>query len=236
MENDSIKFDLGDIKPLRDRIADTIRELITNGKILPGERLSEPELSTRLGVSRTPLREAMFQLESEGFVKVTPRRGAVVSDLSAKDASDIYVAKGALEGLAARLATPNINAEIIQRLKELNLKLKEMSQSHSTDYPVILQINSEFHRLINEHSGNPKLTQLISILRKQTLRYNYIYLSVLSHLNESIDEHQQIVDALERKDTHVVERLVIAHSETACKSLCTYIETQSHSPSNTGQK
>ena len=99
-----LAFDRETVRTLRDRIAERIRSLIIDGGLTPGDRLVEPDLARRLGVSRTPLREALLQLDSEGFVRVTPRRGAVVSVLSHADAAETYQVKGVLEAFAARLA------------------------------------------------------------------------------------------------------------------------------------
>ena len=105
----SIKFDVTQVKSLRDRISESIRDSIIEGKLEPGARLAEPEVAQQLGVSRTPLREAFLQLEAEGFLTVNPRKGAVVSELSLKDAEETYQIKVALEALAAKLATKSIS-------------------------------------------------------------------------------------------------------------------------------
>ncbi len=220
-----LPFDLGEIKPLRDKIVSSIREAIIDGRIKAGERLMEPEVAKNLGVSRTPLREAFLQLESEGFVKVTPRRGAVVSSLSEKDAEEIYIVKSALEGVAARLAVRNISEETLQQLRTLNAEMEKMAGRKEKDYRTLLELNSKFHSMMNKASGNEKLCHLINLLRKQTLRYNYIYLSVLSHINQSVEEHRQIIDALTKKDQRLTETLVSNHGENAGKALCEYIRT-----------
>ena len=221
----NIKFDLGEIKPLRDKIVSSIRDAIIEGRIKAGERLMEPDVAKNLGVSRTPLREAFLQLESEGFVKVTPRRGAVVSELSEKDAEETYVIKSALEGLAARMAVNNITPETIQQLRALNAEMEKKASSKEKDHRAILDLNAKYHYLMNKASGNEKLCHMISILRKQTLRYNYIYLTVLSHIDQSIEEHRAIIEALEKRDQKLVEKLVFAHGENAGKTLCGYIQT-----------
>jgi DNA-binding GntR family transcriptional regulator len=101
------------------------------------------------------------------------------------------------------------------------------------DYRTLLDLNSMFHRTIVETAKNDKLTQIVSHLRNQTLRYNFIYLSVLSHLEESIAEHQQIIDALRRRDGAAVEDLMKNHGENAQRSLCDYISNQSQAKEQT---
>lgn len=224
----TMKFDLGDIKPLRDKIVSSIRDAIIEGRIKAGERLMEPDVAKNLGVSRTPLREAFLQLESEGFVKVTPRRGAVVSELSAKDAEETYVVKSALEGIAARLAVKNITPDTLEQLRALTAEMEKKGRQKEKDPRAILTLNAKFHFLMNKASGNEKLCHLIGILRKQTLRYNYIYLTVLSHLDESVSEHRAIIKALEARDQKLAEKLVFTHGENAGKVLCEYIRTIVH--------
>jgi DNA-binding GntR family transcriptional regulator len=214
------------VKPLRDRIAEMVRESIIDGKIRPGERLTEPDLASRLGVSRTPLREALLQLDSEGFVNVTPRRGAVVSELSREDAMETYLVKGALESLAARLACERITSEEMERLRDIHDRMSRLAASRSRDHRRILQLNAEFHTILSNASRNEKLIQYIRVLRSQALRYNYIYLSVLSHLSASLREHARILDAIGKRDGDAAERLVRAHGDAARTALCAFIERQ----------
>jgi len=221
------EFRVEEVKPLRDRIASTIRGLIMESRIKPGERLVEPELARRLGVSRTPLREALLQLESEGFVVVNPRRGAVVSDLSATDAVETYQVKGALEALAARLACNRMSDESLQSLRQIHERMVRLAGARSPDSRVILQLNTEFHQTLSDGSGNAKLANAIRVLRSQALRYNFIYLSVLSHLAASQKEHEAILKALQKREPDTVARLVEAHGASACKALCAFIERHS---------
>ena len=209
-----------EIKPLRDHIAGSIRALIIEGKLSAGERLREPDLAGQLGVSRTPLGEALLLLESEGFVQVLPRRGAVVSPLSVRDASEIYQVKGALESLAARLACGRITPQVLARLEVINDSIERVAGDHSR----LLELNAEFHHLLTDAAGNEKLSQHIRILRRQALRYNYIYLSTLSHLQDSVREHRAILAALRAGDADLVEKCVREHGESACRALCVFIQ------------
>lgn len=212
------------VKTLRDRIADRIRSLIINGRITPGERLVEPDLARQLGVSRTPLREALLQLDSEGFVRVVPRHGAVVSPLSRSDAQETYQVKGVLEAFAARLACERLTADELQNLREIHERMRRLAAARTKDVRGILECNSEFHQALSDASGNEKLAGYIRSLRSQTLRYNFIYLSVLSHLETSMKEHERILAALQKRDGASAERLVRAHGDAAGKALCAYIE------------
>jgi DNA-binding GntR family transcriptional regulator len=206
-----------------------IRASINDGRIAAGEKLREPLLARQLGVSRTPLREALFQLESEGFVAMTPRRGAVVRALSRQDAAETYQVKGVLEGLAARLACARMQDGTLRRLEEIGSAIESLGRARDPDHARILQLNTEFHQTMTDASGNEKLSQHVRLLRAQTLRYNYIYLSVMSRLKESVAEHKRILDALRRRDANEVERLVREHGDSASRALCAYIDRQSAS-------
>lgn len=223
---EEFKLQLDELKPLRDRIASLIRDSILKGKLKPGERLMEIDVASSLGISRTPLREAFLQLESEGFVKVIPRKGAIVSETSPEDAEETYEIKGALEALAARLATTKISKEKIDELIQLNEKMRKIAQSKQKDYSEFLELNSAFHKIINSSSGNKKLIKMIENLRHQTFRYNFIFLSLVSHLQDSIKEHEQIISALKKKNADQVEKLVKRHNENAKKSLVNFIKNQ----------
>lgn len=225
-EHINVNFNFEEPKPLRERIASSIRDSIIEGKIKPGERLLEPVVAKVLGVSRTPLREAFLQLESEGFLKFNPRKGALVTETSPKDAEEIYQIKGVLEALAARLATLNISSDQIDELIKINKKMESIAQSKKKDYKTFLELNSLFHNSIYKHCGNNKLIKTIKTLRNQTLRYNYIFLSLLSHLDESVSEHFEIIETLKMKKPEKVEIAVRKHNDSALKLLIEYINNQ----------
>lgn len=222
----NVTFNIEEVKPLREIIASTIRNYIIEGKIKPGERLLEPNVAKLLGVSRTPLREAFLQLESEGFLKFNPRKGALVTETSLEDAEETYEIKGALEALAASLASSNITPQQIDELIIINKKMESIANSKKKDYKSFLELNSIFHQKIYELCGNEKLKKTIKTLRNQTLRYNYIFLSLLSHLNESVNEHFEIIQALKKGNKKEVEIAVKNHNDSALRLLKNYIENQ----------
>jgi DNA-binding GntR family transcriptional regulator len=212
-----------EVAPLRDRIADSIRTSIMDGRVKPGERLTEPEVAKLLGVSRTPVREAFFQLISEGFVEAAPRRGVVVADLSPQDAEETYVLKGALESLAATLAAEKSTEGLVRDLSSINDELRAAIDATPLDMGRVLEINNRFHQTFSDASGNRKLSRLVTVYRRQTLRYNYIYLSAVSRLRQSVEEHQAMIEALRRKDVDEVGRLLRLHNDAALRSLRTYM-------------
>lgn len=224
-----LNFAPEELRPLRDRIAASIRDSIIEGKIRPGERLLEPDVANVLGVSRTPLREAFLQLESEGFLKVNPRKGALVTATSPEDAKETYVIKGALEALAAKLACMNITVPQITELECINDTMASIAQSEKKDYKAFLELNSLFHQKMYECCGNDKLKRMIKTLRNQTLRYNYIFLSLLSHLEQSVSEHREILNALQGGGQDSVETAVKRHNDSALTLLIEYINNQKKS-------
>ncbi|MEK6650230.1 MAG: GntR family transcriptional regulator [Bacteroidota bacterium] len=219
------KIEPAELAPLRDRIATSIRTSIIDGRIKPGERLAEPEVAKLLGVSRTPIREAFFLLISEGFVEAAPRRGVVVSDLSPQDAEETYVLKGALEALAASLAASRVTPELLASLATVNDELVAAIAVAPADMGRVLDLNNAFHQALTDASGNRKLSKLVTVYRRQTLRYNYIYLSALSRLRHSVEEHRTMIEALRRRDASEVERLVRLHNDAALRALREYMLT-----------
>lgn len=211
---------------LRESIADAIRSSIVDGRLEPGERLTEPQVSKLLGVSRTPVREAFFQLISEGFVEAAPRRGVVVAPLSRDDAEETYLLKGTLEALAAALSVRNGPPGLADELDAINAELRDAVEAKPSDVVRILEINDRFHRTLTEASGKTKLSRLVTVYRRQTLRYNYIYVSALSRLRHSVEEHRAIVAALRRKDAEEMGRLVRLHNEAALGALRTFMASQ----------
>lgn len=225
-QNRVLNVDFADLAPLRDRIASSIRNAIMDGRLLPGGRLTEQELVSMLGVSRTPLREALLLLDSEGFINILPRRGAVVSEISRTDVEDIYGAKSILESGAAKLACDKASIDIIERLTELTDNMESASKHQRNNYRILLDLNAEFHQVLSDAAGNKKLSQFIKNLRSQTLRFNYIYLSLKSRIDASISEHRMIIDALKHGNKPLIEQLIQQHNESACRALCEFIIQQ----------
>jgi DNA-binding GntR family transcriptional regulator len=226
-QSNSLNVDFTNLAPLRDRIASSIRSAIIDGRLQPGSRLTEQELETMFGVSRTPLREALLLLDSEGFVNVLPRRGAVVSAISSEDVQEIYGAKSILESAAAKLACDTITAETIDELTALTDEMEATINDERNDYRTLLNLNSEFHQMLSDAGGNKKISQFIRNLRSQTLRYNYIYLSLKSRIDNSISDHRNIIEAIKQKNKEQLEHLIQEHNASACRSLCDFIRQQS---------
>ncbi|MCK9408855.1 MAG: GntR family transcriptional regulator [Bacteriovoracaceae bacterium] len=234
IDNNSLIVDFTDLAPLRDRIASSIRNAIIDGRMLPGTRLTEQELVSMLGVSRTPLREALLLLDAEGFVNVLPRKGAVVSAITKEDVEEIYGAKSILETAAAKLACEKISYETIESLSELTNEMEAAMNDERKDYRTMLNLNSEFHQLLSDAGGNKRISQFIRNLRSQTLRYNYIYLSLQSRIETSIADHRHMIEALKQRDKERIAQLIQDHNASACRSLCEFIQQHSLTNPNVG--
>ena len=196
---------------LREIILENIRDAIVSGNLKAGSRVSEPELAERYGISRTPIREAFRQLESEGYLTVIPRRGAVVSELSPKDVEDFYAIKSILEGYAARRACENMSAKNLERLQTINDKLAELARIG--DIKHFFKVHSDFHELFIKAADNEKLHELISSLVTRFQRLRFTSLSLPGRMVISVQEHEKIIAAFRNKDADLAEALVRKNAE-----------------------
>jgi DNA-binding GntR family transcriptional regulator len=184
-------------KTLREKIVEVLREAIIRQKIRPGERITELEVAERFGISRTPIREAFRQLESEGFLTIMPRKGAVVSSIEEKDIRDFYEIKGVLEGYAARQAVARMTAKDIAHLEQINKEIKLCAARQ--DVSGMNRAHNAFHDLILEACGNRKIQQVVGNLVRQFQRFRF-YVASLVHVEDILREHADIVAAIRSGD------------------------------------
>jgi DNA-binding GntR family transcriptional regulator len=202
---------------LRESILETIRDAITSGVLKPGEKVAEPELAERFGISRTPIREAFRQLESEGYLTVIPRKGAVVASFSERDIEEFYAIKSILEGYAARLACNNLSEKEIERLNAINNKLDLMARGGDVKH--FFKVHNDFHDLFIKASDNEKLMDLINMLVQKFQRLRIASLSIPGRMDVSVQEHWKIIDAFRRRDPDLAEQLVRKNAEYGGKVL-----------------
>ena len=208
---------------LREKILETIRDAIMSGGLKPGEKVAEPELAERFGISRTPIREAFRQLESEGYLTVIPRKGAVVTAFSARDVEEFYAIKSILEGYAARCACDRLSDKDIEKLDAINEKLRHMADGG--DVRNFFRIHSDFHDLFIRASENEKLQELISTLVNKFKRLRVASLSLPGRMHISVQEHEKIIEAFRKRNADLAERLVRKNAEYGGKVLM-----QEHTP------
>jgi len=202
---------------LREKILENIRDAIISGAIKAGSRVSEPDLAERYGISRTPIREAFRQLESEGYLTVIPRRGAVVSEFSEKDVEEFYAIKSILEGYAARRACEKLTAKELDRLQAINDRLAELA-SHN-EFKAFFKIHNDFHDVFIKAADNEKLRELINSLVTRFQRLRLMSISLPGRMEISVQEHEKIIEAFRRKDEVAAEMLVRKNAEYGGKAL-----------------
>jgi DNA-binding GntR family transcriptional regulator len=202
-----LKIDMDTYKPLREIVFTTMREAIINGDFKPGQRLMEVQLAEQMGVSRTPVREAIRKLELEGLVIMVPRKGAYVAGLSNEDVKEVLEIRAVLEGLAASLASKNATKEDMTLLQEIVDQFKHAAQEQ--DVVKLIRYDSDFHDVVYRASKNKKLIQLISSLREQVQRFRVAYFTKIKNTEILIAEHNELLDAIVGKDAlrarHVAE-------------------------------
>lgn len=196
---------------LRERIVDFVKEAIIKGRLKPGERVPEPELAERFGISRTPIREAFRQLESEGFITFTPRKGAIVSPITDKDVIEFYAVKGLLEGHAAKMSCCKIGDKEIQRMTDLNLQMAKCAEKN--DVKNFFKLDNQLHDVFLALCGNDKLYNLVHTIVQQFERFRRASLSLPGRMQSSVKQHSDIIEAFKKNDVDLVERLVKANAE-----------------------
>lgn len=213
--------DMNEYLPLRDVVFNTLRQAILRGELKPGERLMEIVLSNRLGVSRTPVREAIRMLEKEGLVLMMPRKGAQVAQITEKDLREVLEVRVGLEELAVRFACERITEE---ELRELNQATKEFREAlRGNDLQLMAEADVRFHDVIYQATHNQRLIQIINNIREQMYRYRIEYLKDQEGSDALVKEHEAISEAIRRKDVTEAIELIREHifkqQESILKSL-----------------
>ena len=191
--------DINEFLPLRDVVFNTLRQAILIGELKPGERLMEIHLADRLGVSRTPIREAIRKLEREGLVTVKPRRGAEVAQITEKSMNDVLEVRRALDALCAELACERITAEGLEALKDA--------------------CDVALHDIIVQATGNQRLIQLVNNLSEQMYRYRFEYIKDSSQHQRLVEEHRVIYQSLVRKDRETAAEAARIHIDNQKKAI-----------------
>ena len=176
------EVNMNDFLPLRDVVFNTLRQAILRGELKPGERLMEIKLANKLGVSRTPIREAIRKLELEGLVLIIPRRGAEVAQITEKSLRDVLEVRRSLEALAVRLACERMQAQGLQDLKNAEEDFEKVLGND--DITVVAEADVAFHDIIYMATDNQRLIQLLSNFREQMYRYRVEY-PHLVHLSQA---------------------------------------------------
>ena len=217
MESYNVQNEVSDKYSLRGRVFNKIREDILEGKYAKNEALKELQISKELGVSRTPVREAMRQLELEGLVHVIPNKGVVVSGIDSKDIKDIYAIRSYIEGLAAKWAAQLITHEQMDRLEEIvYLSEFHFNKSHTEK---LYELDNAFHEIIYEASNSKILQHVLSDFHHYVQRVRRTSISVKERAGKSIQEHKAIVEAIKSGDGELAERLTNEHVKSTVSNV-----------------
>lgn len=221
---DNLSMQMNEFLPLRDVVFNTLRQAILTGELKPGERLMEIHLANKLGVSRTPIREAIRKLELEGLVTMIPRRGAEVAQITEKSMNDVLEVRRALDALCVELACERITPEDTERLKlaceafETAVKTRDVKQ--------IARADVELHDIIVQATGNQRLIQLINNLSEQMYRYRFEYIKDISQHQRLIDEHRMIYEAIVKNDKEAASQAAHVHIDNQKKAIIAQIRSE----------
>ncbi len=218
---DMLQENMDDYLPLRDVVFKTLRQGILTGEIKPGERLMEIHLANRLGVSRTPIREAIRKLELEGLVTMVPRRGAEVAKITEKNLKDVLEVRRALDELAVGLACDRMTEEELEALEVACVNFANVTRTGNLTE--ITKADVALHDIIVTSTGNLRLMQMLNNLAEQIYRYRLEYIKDRSYHERLIEEHKNILDCIAKKDKVNAAKAVITHidhqEETIIKHL-----------------
>ncbi|MEE1029099.1 MAG: GntR family transcriptional regulator [Agathobacter sp.] len=221
---DNLTLNMDAYLPLRDIVFNTLREAILKGELEPGERLMEIQLASKLGVSRTPIREAIRMLEQEGLAITIPRKGAEVARMTLKDMEDVLEVREALDELAARIACDKITREQLITLKKT--KEEFVKSVEEGDIKKLAEADVRFHDVIYNSTDNTKLVTLLNNLREQMYRYRIEYLKNPDNYQGLLKEHEDIVAALENRDKVKVTEAMHMHVANQAHAVKVVIEKQ----------
>ncbi len=226
MRINMLENSIAEHQPLPDKIADFVRESIIVGKLKPGEKISEAKLADELHISRTPIREAIRMLESEGFVSIIPRRGTIVSELSLEDVYEYFQVKACLEGFAAEGVAATVGERELNKLRRLNEE--EMKAINNGDFVQYLKIHEEFHQAFLQRAKNRKLLDLIQHMGYHIRRLERIFNEHPEIFVVCSKTHKDLIAAFEARDgqkaREIVERNILHIAENLKRYGADYLE------------
>ena len=206
---DNLQVTMDEFLPLRDVVFNTLRQAILTGELKPGERLMEIHLANKLGVSRTPIREAIRKLELEGLVVMIPRKGAEVAKITVRDLKDALEVRLAIDSLSVKLACERLDENDKTKIKQACVAFREAVKSENVQ--AIVEGDERFHNTIYRASKNQKLITIAMNLREQVYRYRFEYVKDFSYHENLIREHDQITEAILKGDVETAQKIMKEH-------------------------
>ena len=213
------EVNMNEYLPLRDVVFNTLRKAILRGELKPGERLMEIQLANKLGVSRTPIREAIRKLELEGLVLMIPRKGAEVAQSTEKNMQDVLEVRKALEELSVQLACERITPEQVEEMKMAAEDFRKVLKSG--DVTKIAEADVKFHDIIFAATNNQRLITLLNNLREQMYRFRVEYLKQKECYPQLLEEHDKLIALISGGEV-----------EEACVLMGCYIDNQASTVSD----
>jgi len=222
MERRLAPINLDSYQPLRESVCESLRDAIRKGILRPGDRLMEIQLADELGVSRTPVREAIRKLELEGYIITMPRRGTYVANLSIRDVNEVFEIRTSLDALAGELAAERITDEELEALQRLLVKLGHYVEEGDMDK--IVETDVKFHDVLYQASRNSRLVGIISNLREQLTRFRTTSMSFPGRLKATLEEHRALVEAIAQGDAASARSAAEYHMEKSEQTLLKSME------------
>lgn len=213
----NLEMEMDEYLPLRDVVFNTLRRAILKGELKPGERLMEIALADKLGVSRTPIREAIRKLELEGLVVMAPRKGAKVASITERDLNDVLEVRKGMEVLAISLACKRITGEELEKLESIERNFQSLIESGNLTE--LAEMDVKFHDTIYQATNNQRLVQLLNNLREQMYRYRMEYLKDIAVRRTLAEEHKAICEALRGRDESKAQNYVSVHIDNQQKAI-----------------
>lgn len=214
-------------KPLRAEIRRVLLGRLLSGRLEPNARINEGKLAAELGVSRTPLREALINLEFEGFIDSEPGKGFSVAPLRAKTAQELHVLVGLLEGEAMRsLATVSKEelTVLVERLREINREMEEEAERGAEEDPErIIELGNGWHAILTGACDNEQLHEVLDLIKQRLYRYTYCFVEQGEQVESKLHQHEEIIEALTRGDIDGAIRLLQAHWLTGAEPLSAWL-------------
>ncbi len=213
---------------LHDQLTGRLRGLIVEGELAPGTRVPERELCDRFQVSRTPLREALKVLASEGLLELTPNRGARVSQLTVQSVEELFPVMGALEALAGELAARRITSEGLAEIRALHYQM--VLHYERRELAPYFRLNQQIHEKILEWAGNPTLVTLYRGLAGRIRRARYVANMSQDRWAQAVSEHEEILHALESGDGVALARVLKRHLRNKCETVIEALQSEARAP------
>jgi DNA-binding GntR family transcriptional regulator len=206
---------------VQDSVVARLRSMILSHRLKPGDKLVQSELAKQLGVSRTPIREALYQLTAEGFITLSPHKGATVTDFSLQEIEEIYSVRIPLESYAAYLAVQHITDEVLDRLED---RVRQMEIAYQQgDRLRLLEVNRDFYSILYQASGRRRLYEMVMSYLDLAGMYRRMAFTLESLYETTVSDHKQLLGALRRRDAEATEHLTRVGLEKTEADLITFL-------------